>query len=249
MGRIRLGVNIDHVATIRNARRTFEPDPVHAAIIADLAGADQITLHVREDRRHVNERDLELIKSVIHSRVNLEMAVTEEMINIALRVKPHQVTLVPERREEITTEGGLDVKSNFERIKDAISRLKSAGLTGNIFIDPDEEQIKRAKEAGADAVELHTGRYAEAFAEGDEEKVQKELERLKVCAKFAKQIGLKVYAGHGLTYKNVKPVAEIPEIEELNIGHSIVANAVLFGLKEAVKEMIKLINEARKGSV
>jgi pyridoxine 5-phosphate synthase len=249
MGRIRLGVNIDHVATIRNARRTFEPDPVHAAIIADLAGADQITLHVREDRRHVNERDLELIKSVIHSRVNLEMAVTEEMINIALRVKPHQVTLVPERREEITTEGGLDVKSNFERIKDAISRLKSAGITVNIFIDPDEEQIKRAKEAGADAVELHTGRYAEAFAEGDEEKVQKELERLKVCAKFAKQIGLKVYAGHGLTYKNVKPVAEIPEIEELNIGHSIVANAVLFGLKEAVKEMIKLINEARKGSV
>jgi len=249
MGRIRLGVNIDHVATIRNARRTFEPDPVHAAIIADLAGADQITLHVREDRRHVNERDLELIKSVIHSRVNLEMAVTEEMINIALKVKPHQVTLVPERREEITTEGGLDVKSNFERIKDAISRLKSAGITVNIFIDPDEEQIKRAKEAGADAVELHTGRYAEAFAEGDEEKVQKELERLKVCAKFAKQIGLKVYAGHGLTYKNVKPVAEIPEIEELNIGHSIVANAVLFGLKEAVKEMIKLINEARKGSV
>jgi pyridoxine 5-phosphate synthase len=249
MGRIRLGVNIDHVATIRNARRTFEPDPVHAAIIADLAGADQITLHVREDRRHVNERDLELIKSVIHSRVNLEMAVTEEMINIALRVKPHQVTLVPERREEITTEGGLDVKSNLEKIKDAISRLKSAGITVNIFIDPDEEQIKRAKEAGADAVELHTGRYAEAFAEGDEEKVQKELERLKVCAKFAKQIGLKVYAGHGLTYKNVKPVAEIPEIEELNIGHSIVANAVLFGLKEAVKEMIKLINEARKGSV
>ena len=249
MGRIRLGVNIDHVATIRNARRTFEPDPVHAAIIADLAGADQITLHVREDRRHVNERDLELIKSVIHSRVNLEMAVTEEMINIALKVKPHQVTLVPERREEITTEGGLDVKSNFERIKDAISRLKSAGITVNIFIDPDEEQIKRAKEAGADAVELHTGRYAEAFAEGDEEKVQKELERLKVCAKFAKQIGLKVYAGHGLTYKDVKPVAEIPEIEELNIGHSIVANAVLFGLKEAVKEMIKLINEARKGSV
>jgi len=240
--RIRLGVNIDHVATVRNARRTFEPDPVHAAVIADLAGADQITLHVREDRRHVNERDLKLIKEVIHSKVNLEMAVTEEMVNIALSVKPHQVTLVPEKREEITTEGGLDVVSNFEKVKDAVKKLKEAGIVVNIFIDPEEEQIEAAAKVGADAVELHTGRYAERFAENNEEETKKELERLKRAAAFAKAKGLRVYAGHGLTYKNVRAVAEIPEIEELNIGHSIVANAILKGMKEAVQEMIKLIN-------
>ncbi len=240
--RIRLGVNIDHVATVRNARRTFEPDPVHAAVIADLAGADQITLHVREDRRHVNERDLKLIKEVIHSKVNLEMAVTEEMINIALSVKPHQVTLVPEKREEITTEGGLDVVSNFERVQNAVKKLKEAGIVVNIFIDPEEEQIEAAAKVGADAVELHTGRYANVFAENNEEETKKELERLRKAAAFAKSKGLRVYAGHGLTYKNVRAVAEIPEIEELNIGHSIIANAVLKGLKEAVQEMIKLIN-------
>ena len=240
--RVRLGVNIDHVATVRNARRTFEPDPVHAAVIADLAGADQITLHVREDRRHVNERDLRLIKEVIHSRVNLEMAVTEEMINIALEVKPHQVTLVPERREEITTEGGLDVAGQKEKVREAVKRLKEAGIVVNLFIDPEEEQLKAAAEVGADAVELHTGRYAEAFAEKNEKLVEEELERLKKAAKLGKKLGLRVYAGHGLTYKNVKPIAEIPEIEELNIGHSIVANAVLKGLKEAVEEMIRIIN-------
>jgi len=240
--RVRLGVNIDHVATVRNARRTFEPDPVHAAVIADLAGADQITLHVREDRRHVNERDLRLIKEVIHSRVNLEMAVTEEMINIALEVKPHQVTLVPERREEITTEGGLDVAGQKEKVREAVKRLKEAGIVVNLFIDPEEEQLKAAAEVGADAVELHTGRYAEAFAEKNEKLVEEELERLRRAAKLGKKLGLRVYAGHGLTYKNVKPVAEIPEIEELNIGHSIVANAVLKGLKEAVEEMIRIIN-------
>jgi len=240
--RVRLGVNIDHVATVRNARRTFEPDPVHAAVIADLAGADQITLHVREDRRHVNERDLRLIKEVIHSRVNLEMAVTEEMINIALEVRPHQVTLVPERREEITTEGGLDVAGQKEKVREAVKRLKEAGIVVNLFIDPEEEQLKAAAEVGADAVELHTGRYAEAFAEKNEKLVEEELERLKKAARLGKKLGLRVYAGHGLTYKNVKPVAEIPEIEELNIGHSIVANAVLKGLKEAVEEMIRIIN-------
>ncbi len=240
--RIRLGVNIDHVATVRNARRTFEPDPVHAAVIADLAGADQITLHVREDRRHVNERDLKLIKEVIHSKVNLEMAVTEEMINIALSVKPHQVTLVPEKREEITTEGGLDVVSNFEKVQSAVKKLKEAGIVVNIFIDPEEEQIEAAAKVGADAVELHTGKYANVFAENNEEETKKELERLRKAAAFAKSKGLRVYAGHGLTYKNVRAVAEIPEIEELNIGHSIIANAVLKGLKEAVQDMIKLIN-------
>ncbi len=242
MGRkIRLGVNIDHVATVRNARRTFEPDPVHAAVIADLAGADQITLHVREDRRHVNERDLKLIKGLIHSRVNLEMAVTDEMVGIALDVKPHQVTLVPEKREEVTTEGGLDVLSQKEKVREAVEKLKSAGIVVNIFIDPDREQIRAAKDVGADAVELHTGRYAEAFAENDEERVKEELDRLRDAAAFAKEIGLKVYAGHGLTFKNVKAVAEIPEIEELNIGHSIIANAILFGLEKAVREMRRLI--------
>ncbi len=241
--KIRLGVNIDHVATVRNARRTFEPDPVHAAVIADLAGADQITLHVREDRRHVNERDLRLIKELIHSKVNLEMAITEEMIDLAIRVKPHQATLVPEKRQEITTEGGLDIIGNFERVKEAVRRLKEAGITVNIFIDPEKEQIQKAKEAGADAVELHTGAYAEAFAENDEREVERELERIRKAAKFAKEIGLKVYAGHGLTYKNVKPIAQIEEIEELNIGHSIVANAILLGMKEAVEKMVKLINE------
>ena len=243
MGRkVRLGVNIDHVATVRNARRTFEPDPVHAAVIADLAGADQITLHVREDRRHVNERDLKLIKEVIHSKVNLEMAVTEEMLSLAKEVKPHQVTLVPEKREEITTEGGLDVVSNFEKVRRAVEELRSAGITVNLFVDPEPDQIEAAAKVGADAVELHTGRYAERFAENDQEGVKEELERLRKAARLAKDLGLKVYAGHGLTYKNVKPVAEIPEVEELNIGHSIVANAVLLGLKEAVEKMLKLIN-------
>ncbi|WP_457677974.1 pyridoxine 5'-phosphate synthase [Thermovibrio sp.] len=240
--KVRLGVNIDHVATVRNARKTFEPDPVHAAVIADLAGADQITLHVREDRRHVNERDLKLIKELIHSRVNLEMAITDEMIKIAKEVKPHQATLVPEKRQEITTEGGLDVLGSFERVKEAVKELKEAGITVNIFIDPDKRQIEKAKETGADAVELHTGRYAEAFAKGDEKEVEEELKRIREAARFAKELGLKVYAGHGLTYKNVRPVAQIEEIEELNIGHSIVANAILLGLKEAVEKMIKLIN-------
>jgi len=241
--KVRLGVNIDHVATVRNARRTFEPDPVHAAVIADLAGADQITLHVREDRRHVNERDLKLIKELIHSKVNLEMAITEEMIQLALEVKPHQVTLVPERREEITTEGGLDVVNQMEKVKSAVERLKRTGITVNLFVDPEEEQIRASAQVGADAVELHTGTYAEAWARNDAEGVERELERLRKSANLAKTLGLKVYAGHGLTYKNVKPIAQIPEVEELNIGHSIVANAILKGLKEAVQEMLRIVKE------
>ncbi|WP_457567516.1 pyridoxine 5'-phosphate synthase [Desulfurobacterium sp.] len=242
MSVIRLGVNIDHVATIREARKTFEPDPVHAAVIADLAGADQITLHLREDRRHIQDRDLKLIREVVHSKINLEMAATDEMVEIALSVRPHQVTLVPEKREEVTTEGGLDVKGQKERIAEIVGRLKSAGIVVNLFIDPEKSQIEAAAEVGADAVELHTGEYANAKNEAE---IEKELHRLKVAAKHARELGLKVYAGHGLTYKNVKPVAEIEEIEELNIGHSIVANAVLKGLSDAVKEMKRLINEAR----
>jgi len=236
--RIRLGVNIDHVATIRQARRTFEPDPVHAAIIADLAGADQITLHLREDRRHIQDRDLKLIRKVIHSRVNLEMAATDEMVDIAINVKPDQVTLVPEKREEITTEGGLDVSGQKERLSQVIKRLKENGITVNLFIDPEEEQVRASKDVGADAVELHTGEYANARSE---EEKRREVERLRRAARLAKGIGLKVYAGHGLTYKNVEDVARIPEIEELNIGHSIVANAVLKGLSEAVREMKEII--------
>jgi pyridoxine 5-phosphate synthase len=238
---MRLGVNIDHVATVRNARRTFEPDPVYAAIIAQMAGADQITLHVREDRRHVNEDDLRRIIENVHIPVNLEMAPTEEMRNIALTYKPNRVTLVPEKREEITTEGGLDVVFLKDYLRKFIKPLKEVGIEVSLFIDADLEQIKAAVEVGADAVELHTGPYAEAWNNFQWDKVKEELKKLELAAKFAKSLGLRVYAGHGLTYHNVKPITRIKEIEELNIGHSIVANAVLFGLERAVKEMLNLL--------
>ncbi len=238
---MRLGVNIDHVATVRNARRTFEPDPLYAAILAQMAGADQITLHVREDRRHVNEDDLRRIIENIHIPVNLEMAPTEEMKQIALKHKPNRVTLVPERREEITTEGGLDVVSLKEFLKEFIKPLKDVGIEVSLFIDADLEQIKASEEIGANAVELHTGPYAEAWNKFEWKKVEEELAKLRLAASFAKSLGLRVYAGHGLTYHNVKPITEIEEIEELNIGHSIVANAVLFGFERAVREMLSLI--------
>ncbi len=238
---MRLGVNIDHVATVRNARRTFEPDPVYAAILAQMAGADQITLHVREDRRHVNENDLRRLKETIHIPINLEMAATEEMKNIALTYRPNRITLVPEKREEITTEGGLDVVGQEKFLAEYIKPFKEAGIEVSLFIDADTEQIKAAARIGADAVELHTGPYAEAWNAFDWEKVKEELARLKFAARFAKNLGLRVYAGHGLTYHNVKEIVQIEEIEELNIGHSIVANAVLIGFERAVKEMINLL--------
>jgi pyridoxine 5-phosphate synthase len=238
---MRLGVNIDHVATVRNARRTFEPDPVYAAILAQMAGADQITMHVREDRRHVNENDLRRILETVHIPVNLEMAPTEEMRNIALTYKPNRVTLVPEKREEITTEGGLDVISLKGYLADFLKPIKEAGIEISLFIDPDLEQIKASVEVGADAIELHTGPYAEAWNAFNWEQVEIELAKLKLAAKFARSLGLRVYAGHGLTYHNVKPITQIKEIEELNIGHSIVANAVIFGFQEAVKKMIDLL--------
>jgi pyridoxine 5-phosphate synthase len=238
---MRLGVNIDHVATVRNARRTFEPDPLYAAIIAQMAGADQITLHVREDRRHVNENDLRRIIENVHIPVNLEMAPTDEMRNIALEYKPNRITLVPEKREEITTEGGLDVISLKGYLKEFLKPVKEAGIEVSLFIDADLEQIKASVDVGADAVELHTGPYAEAWNNFQWKKVEEELKKLEMTAKFAKSLGLKVYAGHGLTYHNVKPIVQIKEIEELNIGHSIVANAVLFGFERAVKEMLELI--------
>ncbi len=239
---MRLGVNIDHVATVRQARRTFEPSPVFAALIAQQAGADQITLHLREDRRHIQDRDLELIKELVIIPVNLEMAPTDEMVEIALRVKPDRVTLVPERREEITTEGGLDVRSLFSRIQGIVERLKEAGIEVSLFIDPDEDQVVASSDCGADAVELHTGRYAELWNSHDFEGARKEIEKIRTCAKRARDLGLRVYAGHGLTYHNVKEIVELRDlIEELNIGHSIIANSVIFGLERAVKEMLSLI--------
>jgi len=237
-------VNIDHIATIRQARRTFEPDPVKGAILAVEAGADQITLHLREDRRHIQDKDLfEIRKVITEVPVNLEMAPTEEMKNIALTVRPDSITLVPEKREEITTEGGLDVVQLQEYLQNYIKDFKEAGIRVVFFIDPIFAQIDASVEAGADAVELHTGEYANA--KGIE--VDKQLDRLKKSATYAYEKGLKVFAGHGLTYQNVKPVASILEIEELNIGHSIIANSVFWGIGEAVRRMKKLILESREG--
>ena len=237
-------MNIDHIATVRQARRTFEPDPVKGAILAVEAGADQITLHLREDRRHIQDEDLFRIREVITEvPVNLEMAATDEMKEIALTVRPDSITLVPEKREEITTEGGLDVVQLQEYLSNYIKDFKDAGIRVVFFIDPVFAQIEASLEAGADAVELHTGEYANAKGV----KVEQELERLKKAAEYTKEKGLKVFAGHGLTYQNVKPVASIKEIEELNIGHSIIANSIFWGIGEAVRRMKKLIHEAREG--
>lgn len=243
---MRLGVNVDHVATVRQARRTFEPSPVFAALIAQQAGADQITLHLREDRRHIQDRDLELIKELIKIPVNLEMAPTEEMRNIALKVKPDRVTLVPERREEITTEGGLDVVSSREKLKEFIKPIKEAGIEVSLFIDPEEKQVRASKEVGADAVEIHTGTYANLWNDHRFREAEEELRRIEKAGKLAKDLGLRVYAGHGLTYHNVKGILKLRDIiEELNIGHSIVANAVIFGFERAVREMIETIRGGR----
>jgi len=239
---LRLGVNVDHIATLRQARRTFEPDPVKGAILAVEAGADQITLHLREDRRHIQDEDLfEIRKVITEVPINLEMAATEEMKKIALTVKPDSITLVPEKRQEITTEGGLDVVQMQEFLLNYIKDFKDLGIRVVFFIDPVYAQIEASLEAGANAVELHTGEYANAT--GTE--VDVELERLKKAARYAQEKSLKVFAGHGLTYQNVKPVASIPQIEELNIGHSIIANSVFWGIGEAVRRMKRLIQEAR----
>ena len=234
MNAVRLGVNIDHVATLRQARGGTEPEPVLAAGIAELAGADGITIHLREDRRHISDRDVRIIRETVQTHLNLEMACTDEIIEIALAVKPDQVTLVPERREEVTTEGGLDVAGALERIKAANQRLKQAGALVSLFIDPVAGQVKASVESGAQAIELHTGRYANA--RGDDE-IEQRLCELADAASLAAGLGLRVYAGHGLNYVNARPVADIPEIEELNIGHSIIARAVFVGLGQAVREM------------
>jgi len=237
---VRLGVNIDHVATIRQARRTDEPDPVWAAALAELAGADGITIHLREDRRHIQDRDLRLLRQTVVSLLNLELALNEEVLAIAVAVKPDQASLVPERREEVTTEGGLDVAGQRDRARSAVERLKAAGIRVSMFIDPDEQQIRASKEVGADAVELHTGRYAEARGPDRE----RELGVLLEAGTVVTDLGLHLHAGHGLTYRNVMPVARIPHLKELNIGHSIVSRAVLVGLERAVREMKVLIEKA-----
>lgn len=240
--KVYLGVNIDHVATLRNARGTDYPDPVYAAGIAEENGADGITTHLREDRRHITDRDVEILRRTIKTRMNLEMAVTDEMVDIACRLKPDFVCLVPERRQEVTTEGGLDVAGQVERIASATARMKEAGILVSLFIDPVKEQIEAAVRTGAPLIELHTGRYADA---PDDRTQQEELQRLADMAKYGADAGLKVNGGHGLNYHNVAAVAAIPQINELNIGHSIIARAVYTGLPEAVREMKRLCVEAR----
>jgi pyridoxine 5-phosphate synthase len=234
----RLSVNIDHIATIRQARRGMEPDPVSAALLAELAGADGIIAHLREDRRHVQDRDLRLLRETIQTKLNLEMAATDEMLRIALEVKPNITTLVPEKREELTTEGGLEVASRTDFMKSYISRLRQGGIVVSLFVDPDEKQVAAARKSGADWVEIHTGAYANANTEKNRER---EFVKIAEAAKLAGSLGLRVGAGHGLNYINVRKIARIPEVEELNIGHSIISRAVLVGLERAVREMRALI--------
>ncbi len=238
---MRLGVNIDHVATIRQARQTTEPEPVTAAALAELAGADGITVHLRGDRRHMQDRDLRLLQQTVATRLNVEMAATDEMVAIATDITPHQVTLVPELPGEVTTTGGLDVVRHSALIGDAVGRLQEAGINVSLFIDTAATQIDQALATGATAVEINTGPYAEASTASRSD----ELERIRTAARQAHAAGLEVLAGHGLTYVNVGPVAAIPEIVELNIGHSIVSRAVLVGLERAVREMRELIASAR----
>lgn len=240
---IELGVNIDHVATLRQARGTTYPSPVEAAMVAESAGADAITLHLREDRRHIQDRDVEILRDLLATRMNLESAVTDEMIDFALRIKPQDVCLVPERREELTTEGGLDVVRHFDQVQRACHRLADAGIRVSLFINADYAQIDAAVKAGAPAIEIHTGSYADAQTAGQQ---QSELERIRAAVTKGISQGLKVNAGHGLHYHNVQPIAAISGVSELNIGHAIVAHALLVGLEQAVREMKKLMVEAHQ---
>jgi pyridoxine 5-phosphate synthase len=237
----KLGVNIDHIATIRQARGGIEPDPVTAAAIAELAGADGITIHLREDRRHIQDRDLELLRKTIKTRLNLEMAATDEMVSIAQKVRPDMCTLVPEKRLELTTEGGLDVRCNMEQIKSAVERIRSAGIPVSLFIDADTDQIKAADRVGADFIEIHTGVFSES---ADWKSGEAELIRIENGVKLARKLGLGVNAGHGLNYSNIKRITAIPGIEEYNIGHAIIARAVFVGLERAVRDMSELVRFA-----
>ena len=239
---IDLGVNIDHVATLRQARGTSYPDPVRAALLAEKAGADAITLHLREDRRHIQDRDVEALRPLLATRMNLEAAITGEMIAFACRIRPHDVCLVPERRQELTTEGGLDIAGHLDQVAAACRRLEAAGIRVSLFIDPEPVQLEAAVAAGAPVVELHTGRYADAKAEAEQ---AHELARVRAAAAYGHKLGLKVNAGHGLNFGNVQAIAAIAEIAELNIGHALVAEAIFMGWEHAVREMKRLMLEAR----
>jgi pyridoxine 5-phosphate synthase len=242
---IDLGVNIDHVATLRNARGTVYPDPLHAAMLAEQAGADAITLHLREDRRHIRDADVIALRPLLVTRMNLEAAVTQEMIDFACSVRPQDVCLVPERREEVTTEGGLDVIRYFKQVETAVRQLQREGIRVSLFIDPDEQQIAASFEVGVPVIELHTGRYAEA--EGDDAALAHELERIRASARFGVERGMRVNAGHGLHYTNVQAIAALDDIGELNIGHAIVAQAVFIGFEHAVRQMKAIMVDARLG--
>jgi len=235
---LELGVNIDHIATVRQARRTVEPDPVWAAALAELGGADGITVHLREDRRHIQDRDVNLLRETVRCKLNLEMACAEEIIKIACNLRPGQATLVPERREEVTTEGGLDVVSQPEVIRKIVKRLQDKGIVVSLFLDPDPKQIEAGLKTSCDAVEIHTGCYALAETET---KRNVELQRIQTAGKMIHSMGLRLHAGHGLTYHNVLPIASISNMRELNIGHSIIARALMVGMKEAVSEMKRIV--------
>jgi len=235
-------VNIDHVATVRQARRVKEPDPVHAALLAELGGAHGITVHLRGDRRHIQDRDVEILRQVVKTQLNIEMAATQEMARLALTVNPDQVTLVPERREEVTTEGGLDIVLNSAQLRPFVRTIRDGRIRVSLFVDPDLEQVKESHRIAADAVELNTAAYAES---PDEKQRDLALRKVADAARLGTKLGLKVHAGHGLTYDNVGPLAALPEISELNIGHSIVARAVLVGMERAVREMVEAIGQKR----
>ena len=232
-----LGVNIDHVATVREARKTYEPDPVWAASLAELGGADGITVHLREDRRHIQDRDLHVLKETVTVKLNLELACAEDVLRIATEVRPEQATLVPEKREEVTTEGGLDVVGNRDSVQRAVQRLQEVGIVTSLFLDPDASQIEAAAALGVEAVELHTGQYA--LAQGED--VTDQLVTLTTAARQIRESGMLLHAGHGLNYQNVRPIAQIPDMHELNIGHSIISRAVMVGMTEAVRDMKRLV--------
>lgn len=242
---MRLFINLDHAATVRQARGTDEPDPVRAAVLAELGGADGITVHLREDRRHIQDRDVSLLRQTIRTPLNLEIAATDEMQGIARDTAPHQVTLVPERRQEVTTEGGLDLATAADGLAPILRALAEDGIRTSLFIDPDREMVRRAADLGVDAIELHTGAYANAAGA----KRQARLAKLEAAAEFGRELGLAVHAGHGLTYENVAPIARLRHCEELNIGHSVVSRAVLVGMERAVREMTEVLRRARDGRV
>jgi len=235
---MKLGLNVDHIATVRQARGGTEPDPVTAAALGELAGAEGITIHLREDRRHIQDRDLEILRKTVQTKLNLEMAATDEMVEIACRIRPEQCTLVPEKRQELTTEGGLDVVANLATVSKAVANLQQAGIIVSLFIDPTAAQLKAAKESGADAIEIHTGSYAEARSEAAR---HHELTAIREAISLGNDLGLTVHAGHGLNYVNILPLTRMHGIEEFNIGHSIIARAMLVGLDRAVREMVALI--------